>query len=303
MTAVCSLLNPLDPTGDDGLLAFYNDNHMNLGFTTQNPQDNGRLDVTVAGPKPPKFTEGTARDEYEEQSLEVLGGEPTGLIRNPSQIAAFRFQNLIRVYGITDADSTISLLSPGLQQTQYQTDTSIGSLGGCSDGGNAAWIYYLKSNPQTIMELDLAVNNATMLLSSSILQNTTLAAFWDPVGSQRVLVYQSTKSTIMLYFPIQGTSSEATGTDVAATNTPIAACSHPSKSRYYVYFLINSKTDFRIRRIVWDRGWSGVSIIGNAAPPASQYTNIFVTPQLGVNHLFYVIGNGNLYHFKDIVDA
>lgn len=115
MTAICSLFNPLKPTGEDGLLAFYNDDHMNLGFTTQDPQDNGGVDVNAAKPKPPKPTKVAAfqqvlskagasryqpasgtRDEDEELSLDPpIVGEPTGLIRNPSTMTAFIFQNLV----------------------------------------------------------------------------------------------------------------------------------------------------------------------------------------------------------------
>lgn len=187
------------------------------------------------------------------------------------------------------------------------------------------------------MEFDLAANNSTVLSSltnTNILNFTTLAAFWDPTLKLRVLVYQSNTNPLILYFPDQSQScklsknlyllpnymslarvymntanlnswnltAQATGTDVSAPNTPIAACCSPSKSKYYLYFLINSTTDFRIRKIFWDQadGWSGVSIL-KSPPPAAQYTNFFVTPGVGVNHLFYIIGSGELYHFRDIV--
>lgn len=70
MTAIATQFNPGDP-GDD-ILVFYNDSAANLGFELVPASSSGVVTYTSAD------------------------AETSGLIRNPSQLAAIYFRNLVR---------------------------------------------------------------------------------------------------------------------------------------------------------------------------------------------------------------
>jgi len=77
MTAIATQFNPGDP-GDD-ILAFYNDKAANLGFELVPASSSGVVTYTSADP------------------------ETSGLIRNPSQLAAIYFKNLVRQIRVSRA--------------------------------------------------------------------------------------------------------------------------------------------------------------------------------------------------------
>lgn len=94
------------------------------------------------------------------------------------------------------------------------------------------------------------------------------------------------------------------GSDGSRQLSPIAACCHVSKSIYYIYYLVPE--DYQIRRISYNYStnkFSNIYTLPEPAPPADQFTNIYVTAAAGVNHVFYLFESGQsqtaLFHFRD----
>jgi hypothetical protein len=143
MSAIATQFNPDAAPGQE-IFAFYNDKHALLGF---------------------EVVKANSTDVVTFNNAEV---STTGFIRNPSQLAAVHFQNIVsmhkitltckfysansvscrgyqmRVYAINDADSDIVLISPGLKDVNISTEKMYGSLAACGDGADNAWLFYLK---------------------------------------------------------------------------------------------------------------------------------------------------------------
>jgi len=315
MTAISSTFNPL-ATGDGELLVFYNDNQGNLTLLTVEPDNTGSNVVSAAGRKS-TFRKGTVDSEYGQRRLGLGLAEPVGPIRNPSSLATFMYKNLVSVYGVTDADSQLTRLSPAFNGLGVFTETIFGSLAGCSDGSSSAWLYYLRQNPLTIKEYNVASKAAGGVSVPFLLTGTSLSACWDPTVSKRVFVYQSTDSQKLVIctrgaHDSTGIFEMETTTD-SLQYTPIASCCQVSNhiSTYYIYYLKNAvgAADNNIVRLTFSQGQFQNSVELTDAPPADTYTNLSVTPGAGANHLFYMTVSGDanvqrtLYYYVDNLDS
>lgn len=125
----------------------------------------------------------------------------------------------MRVYAISDKDSAIVLISPGLKTLHLTTEKTYGSLAGASDGKQAAWLYYLKGNPGRIEQYDLGTSVPKQLNFANVLPQTALAACYDSVTKKPFLIYQSNDSPSVL-IRSQGTSGKCPALPLLAKHGP-----------------------------------------------------------------------------------
>ncbi|KAF3317555.1 hypothetical protein TWF173_010323 [Orbilia oligospora] len=173
-----------------------------------------------------------ARNNYstaDEPTFSDTATEGTGPLENPSSLTSFVYQALLCVYGISPKKEIVRV-SPTFQvvdSVNCNIEKNAPSLAGCSDGADAAWLYYFKTNTvgrQELKEYDVSGKQLTPYVGT---------VETDPY-SKLAAVYIDAKTRY-------GIITSATN---VLPNSPIAACL--VEDAIWVYYLDKSENIMKL---------------------------------------------------------
>ncbi|TGJ72324.1 hypothetical protein EYR41_004226 [Orbilia oligospora] len=190
-----------------------------------------------------------ARNSYGtsgEPTFSDTATEGTGPLENPSCLTSFVYNALLCVYGISPKKEVVRV-SPTFQVVDSENcniEKNAPSLAGCSDGVNAAWLYYFKTNPvgrQELKEYDISGRQLTPYVGTVETDPYSKLAAVYVDSKTRCVFFQITgdkDSNIGMVDPVTGSNGIITSATNVLPNSPIAACL--VEDAIWVYYLDKS---------------------------------------------------------------
>ncbi|EGX53137.1 hypothetical protein AOL_s00006g515 [Orbilia oligospora ATCC 24927] len=209
-----------------------------------------------------------ARNNYstaDEPTFSDTATEGTGPLENPSSLTSFVYQALVRakflvrvrghplcVYGISPKKEIVRV-SPTFQvvdSVNCNIEKNAPSLAGCSDGADAAWLYYFKTNTvgrQELKEYDVSGKQLTPYVGTVETDPYSKLAAVYIDAKTRCVFFQITgdkDSNIGMVDPITGSNGIITSATNVLPNSPIAACL--VEDAIWVYYLDKSENIMKL---------------------------------------------------------